>query len=223
MPKPLNNLPSESHSDSEPIHHNAPGAGSDELLEDWPYRISDYSANSHDLRLLYNTPTDSQDWRSLYKALRQRHRVTMSERSSMQFYDLDPMYAKSYSKEDCKRFSKESMLEAIRIKKLLLSWTPPGASTKETLKYLIENDIIPSEEIRGIEHLVLCKSSAQLLQVRQDHINAVLSMQHRMVLASDPAKQAKMECDRAEKLASFSASRSSRSAKYARIRASRAA
>ena len=214
MPKPYNGLPSASHSDPESIHRDAPRAGmssSDELLEDWPHRMSDFSSND-------------QDWKSLYKTLRRRNGVTISESSSMQLYDLDPTYVKSYSKEDCKRFSKDSMIEAVRIKRLVLSSTPPGASTRETLKYLIDNDVIQMEEIRGIEHLVLCKSASQLLQGRRDHAKAVLSMQHHMVtLARDPMFQAKIQCDHVEKLASFSASRSSRAAKHARIRASRAA
>ena len=210
MPRP-NGLAS--HSDSESLHRDAPRSGisSDGLLEDWPHRLSDFSSNDR-------------DWKSPYKTIRHRNGVTISECSSLQLYDLDPTYAKSYSKEDCKRFSRDSMIEAARIKRLVLSSTPPGASTKETLKYLIDNDTILMEEIRGIEHLVLCKSASKLLHRRRDHAKAVVSMQHHMVtFARYPMKQGKMHCDHVEKLASFSATRSSRSTKHARIRASRAA
>ena len=198
-------------SQPEPFHHNAPRAGTDELLEDWPRSMSDCSANS-------------QDWLSMCKTLRQR--VTISERSTMQLYHLDPAYAqtKSYSKDDCKRFSRDSLMEAVRIKNLVVSSTPIGASAKESFRNLLMNDVILPEEIRGIEHQVLYKSRSKLLQERRDHVRAVLLMQHRIeTLARDPVKQGKVQGDIAEILASFSASRSSRSAKHARIRASKAA
>ncbi len=191
---------------SEPLLHNAPRAGSDELLEDWPRLMSDCS-------------TSSQDWRSIYKTLRQR--VTISECSTMHLFHLDTAYAhtKSYSREDCQRFSRDSLMEAVRIKNLMVSSTPIGASTKESFKNLLKNHVILPEEIRGIEHLI-CKSRSNLLQERRDHVRAVLLMQHQMeTFATDPVKQAKVKGDIAETLASFSASRSSRSAKHARIRA----
>jgi hypothetical protein len=143
----------------------------------------------------------------------------------MQLYHLDSAYAqiKSYSKDDCQRFSMDSLKEAVRIKNLVVSSTPIGASAKESFKNLLKNDVILPEEIRGIEHLLLYKSRSKLLQERRDHARAVLLMQHRMeTSARDPVKQ-KVQGDIVEALASFSASRSSRSAKHARIRASRAA
>ena len=117
-----------------PLHHNAPRAGSDELLEDWPRSMSDCSSNS-------------QDWLSMHKTLRQR--VTISERSTMQLYHLDPAYAqtKSYSKDDCQRFSRDSLMEAVRIKNLVVSSTPIGASAKESFRNLLMNDVILPEEI----------------------------------------------------------------------------
>ncbi len=198
-------------SQPEPFHHNDHRAVLDELLEDWQRGMSDCSVNSR-------------DWLSLHNTLQQR--VTISERSTMQLYHLDPAYAqtKSYSKDDCQRFSRDSLMEAARIKNLVVSSTPIGASTKESFKNLIKNNVILHEEIRGIEHLVLYKSRSKLLQERREHARAVLLMQHRMEsLARDPVKQGKVQGDIAEALASFSASRSSRSAKHARIRASRAA
>ena len=131
---------------------------------------------------------------------------------------------KSYSTDDCQRFSMDSLMEAVRIKNLVVSSTPIGASAKESFKNLLKNDVILPEEIRGIEHLLLYKSRSKLLQERRDHARAVLLMQHRMeTSARDPVKQGKVQGDIVEALASFSASRSSRSAKHARIRASRAA
>ena len=208
---PMDMDPICTRSQPEPLRHNDPRAGLDELLEEWPRHMSDCLANS-------------QDWLSMHKTLRQR--VTISERSTMQLYHLDSAYAqiKSYSKDDCQRFSMDSLMEAVRIKNLVVSSTPIGASAKESFKNLLKNDVILPEEIRGIEHLLLYKSRSKLLQERRDHARAVLLMQHRMeTSARDPVKQGKVQGDIVEALASFSASRSSRSAKQARIRASRAA
>ena len=101
---PMDMDPIRTRSQPEPLHHSAPRAGSDALLEDWTRRMSDCLANS-------------QDWLSTHKTLRQR--VTISERSTMQLYHLDQIYAqtKSYSKDDCQRFSRDSLMEAVRIKK----------------------------------------------------------------------------------------------------------
>ena len=152
-------------------------------------------------------------------------RVTFSEQSTMQLYHLDQQYAhaKSYSREDYKLFGRSSMLEAVRIKKLLLL-TPPGVSTKKSVMYLLENNVISPEEIRGIEHLVLCNSPSMGLQERRDHIRAVLLEQRRIrMLERHHIKHLKIQADPTEKLAAFSASRSSRSLKSAKIRAATAA
>jgi hypothetical protein len=185
----------------------------DELIEDWPRRMSDCS-------------TIARACRRKRKIL--QHHVTFSVSSSMQLYHLDEHYAqaKSYSKDDCKGFSRESMMEAIRITKLILSSTPPddaSASTSEKFEHLLKTDVISSEDIRGIEHLILCKSPSKLLQKRRDHASAVLSMQHRMeTLAKEDINEAKVQDYLVKKLATFSASRSSISAKHARTRASMA-
>jgi hypothetical protein len=114
MPKSFHSLPSSSK--SEPIHHNSPCANSGKLLVEWPRRMSG-NAGTRKIR---------------------QPRVTFSESSSMQMYHLDQLYAhtKSYSKDDCKRFSRESQMEAARIKKLVHSFTSPGVSTEESFKYL---------------------------------------------------------------------------------------
>jgi hypothetical protein len=136
---------------------------------------------------------------------------------------LNQLYAhtKSYWRDDCKRFSRESQTEAARIKKLVHSFTSSGMSTEEFFKYLIKHDAILLEEIRGIEHLILCKLASKFVEGRRDHTRSVLAVQHRMeTLASD---QMKIQDDLVEILAQFSASRSSRSSRDARTRATRAA
>jgi hypothetical protein len=140
----------------------------------------------------------------------------------MQLYHIDQLYAhtKSYSKDDCKRFSRDSLMEAVRITNLLDSFTSSGASTEESFKYLLKNDAILQEEIRGIEHLILCKSASMFLHGRRDHARSVLAVQHEMETLS--RDQMMIYDDLVEILARFSASRSSRSAMDARARASRA-
>ena len=152
-------------------------------------------------------------------------RVTFSEQSTMQLYHLDQQYAhaKSYSREDYEVFGRNSLVKAVRIKKLVLL-TPSGASTKESVTYLLENNVISPEEIRGIEHLVLCNSPSMGLKGRRDHARAVLLEQHRIrMLERYATRHLKIEVDPTEKLASFSASMSSRSSNTARIRAAMAA
>ena len=164
----------------------------------------------------------TQERQSLRKLLKPQ--VTFSEMSSMQLYHVDPLYAisKSYSKEDFKHFSKDIMMEAARIKNLVLL-TSSDAYTKESCRYLIENHVIMPEEIQGIEHLIY-KSAYKLLRERRNHPRAVLSEQDRMeALLSDSMKQMKSHDGILIQLATFSALRSSRSAKRARIRASTAA
>lgn len=177
----------------------------DELLEDWP-------------RSATRCPANTQDWQSLYKKLKPR--VTFSERSSMYVYRPDPSYVlnKSYTKEERRGFSTEALTEAIRIKKLVLS--TPGASTKDSFKFLLKNDVITLEEIVGIEHLVLGKSASKLLKERQDHAKAVLMKQCQQRMEEGKSK---LQDDSMTKLGEFSASRSMKSVKRARIRAAMAA
>ena len=75
-------------------------------------------------------------------------RVTFSEWSTMQLYHLDQQYAhaKSYSREDYKVFGRNSLVKAVRIKKLVLL-TPSGASTKESVMHLLKKNVISTEEI----------------------------------------------------------------------------
>ena len=197
-------LPSRSQANA--LHQNTPCDRVGELLEDWPCNMSGCT----------------QERQSLPKLLKPR--VTFSEMSSMQLYHIDPLYAnsKSYSKEDYKRFSMDIRMEASRIKNIVLL-TSSNTFTKESFRYLIENNGIMPEEIKGIEHLI-SKSAYTLLQERRNHPKAVLLEQDRMeALTSDSMKQMMSHDDLVKQLATFSAKRSSRSAKRARIRASTAA
>ncbi|KAL7539252.1 hypothetical protein ACHAWF_006348 [Thalassiosira exigua] len=153
---------------------------------------------------------------SLGKKLRPR--VAFSEKSTMQIYIPDPRYvkSKSYTQEDKEKFTFEALSEAVRIKRL--ASTTPGASTKDSFKYLVQERIVSIEEIVGIEHIVLGKSASKLPKERQDHAWAVLSEQERQRRGLS-----EVEDDPMESLGQFSASSSMKSARRARIRAAMAA
>ena len=199
IPQMHGGLPSRSQSKA--LHHNTPCDRMGELLEDWPRPMSGYTQERQSLRRLLKL------------------RVTFSEMSSMQLYHIDPLYAnsKSYSKEDFRRFSTDILMEAARIKNLVLL-TSSDMSTKESVRYLIENHVIMPEEIQGIEHLI-SKSVFKLQQERLDHPRAVRSEQDRLAaLTSDSMKQMKSHDDLVKHLATFSVLRSVKSAKHATSR-----
>ena len=135
IPKPSHRLLS--RSESEPIHHNSPCDKAGKLLMEWPDHMPGNAGTRKMLHL----------------------QVTFSESSMLQMYNLDQLYAhtKSYSEDDCKQFSRDSLMEVARIKKLVHSCTSSGTSAEESFEYLLKNDAILPEEIRGIEHLILCK------------------------------------------------------------------
>jgi hypothetical protein len=187
IPKLSYDMPSKSQ--SEPLHHYAPRDREDELADEGS--------------CLPGGSVTAKDWQRMYEALRQR--VTMSNTSSIHVYPLDPHYAytKSYSKEDRKRFLKTQFWR-LYISRNSCVRPHPGCLPR-SLSYLLKNNVILPEENRGIEHLILCKSLPKLQQERQGHVRAVLSEQHRMARL----KQMKIQDDAVDKLATFSALRSS--------------
>ena len=102
-----------------------------------------------------------------------RAAVNFSEFSSLYHYDSDDLYSKtkSYSKKDCQIFSAQVMVEAHRIKRLI--YNSPPSSAKESIKYVLRNNIVTSDEVVGIDHLIIGRRSS-VLQVRRDHMTAVL-------------------------------------------------
>lgn len=148
-------------------------------------------------------------------------RVQFSQFANIKPYDLDLQYAqvKSYSKEEMNGFSKTMYLNVIRIKRDVQSKT----TSKQSLLCLLKNDIILSEEIRGIEHLLMCKSlSKNVHHERRDHVKAVLMEQKRIAREVTQIKIGDTHSINrylSERLAQFSASKSSKSATHARIRA----
>lgn len=116
IPQMHGGLPSRSQ--SEALHRKTPCDRMGELLEDWPRPMSGCTQEQQSLRRLL------------------KPQVTFSEMSSMQLYHIDPLYAnsKSYPNEDVRRFSTDILMEAARIKNLVVL-TSSDISTKESCRY----------------------------------------------------------------------------------------
>ena len=124
------------------------------LLEEWPRRASSLEAAQ---------PS-----------------VNISETSSLYVYHDDDLYCKNkaYSSQDRHIFEAQAMIEANRIKNLI--YTSPPASVKESVKYVLQNDIVTRDEIVGIERLILDSRRRFVSQVRRDHMMAVLWKQEEL-------------------------------------------
>eukprot|EP00985_Skeletonema_marinoi_P004973 scaffold2164_cov120-Skeletonema_marinoi.AAC.1 len=150
-----NNLPQE----------ELPAGRRESLLEDWPRRASSTEADQD---------VDSSKSQS---------GVNFSELSTLHVYDdLGYLYLKkAYSKEDREIFGAQAMIEADdRIKNLIIN--SPPASVKESVKYLLKNNIITREELVGIDHLIL-RRRTRVSQVRRNHMTAVLRKQSEQLLS----------------------------------------
>eukprot|EP00984_Skeletonema_dohrnii_P032386 scaffold26473_cov138-Skeletonema_dohrnii-CCMP3373.AAC.7 len=148
-----NNLPQE----------ESPAARRESLLEDWPRRASSKEADQD---------VDSSKSQS---------GVNFSDFSTLHVYDdLDYLYLKkkAYSQEDRKIFGAQAMIEADRINNLIIN--SPPVSVKESVKYLLKNNIITREELVGMDQLILHRR-ARVLQVRRNHMAAVLRKQNELL------------------------------------------
>ena len=187
IPAASESKPSISVEDCHPIHQNRRRSWTDSITP----TLEDLQPSSCRRRVTIDVP-----------------RVTFYLFADIKPYDLDLQYAqvKSYSKEEMKGFNKTMYLDVVRIKRYVQSMT----TSKQSLLRLLKNDIILSEDIRGIEHLLMCKTFSNVVyQARRDHVRAVLSEQKRLA----------GEATLSERLAQFSASKSSKSVTHARIRA----
>jgi len=187
IPAASESEPSISVEDCHPIHQNRRRSRTDSIT----LTLEDLQPSSCRRRVTIDVP-----------------RVTFYPSADIKPYDLDLQYAqaKSYSKEEMKGFKKTMYLDVVRIKRCVQSMT----TSKQSLLRLLKNDIISSEDIRGIEHLLMCKTFSNVVyQARRDHVRAVLLEQKRLA----------GEATLSERLAQFSGSKSSKSVMHARIRA----
>jgi hypothetical protein len=101
--------------------------------------------------------------------------VSFAETSKLHVYrnKRDDLYRSNiaYSPDDREFFTAEAQQEADRIKDLIV--TAPQDSRADSIKYLLKNNIVTTEEFVGIEHLVLDKPSSRS-KIRKHHSTAVL-------------------------------------------------
>ena len=178
------------------------------LLEDWPRRGSMASASFLDSAEA-NAVTSAPASRDVHVGFSETSQLHVYERESMSL-----LRGLSYTKKDYDEFGKEALLEGLRIKNIIA--TAPHDSHAESIKFLIQHDIISKEELLGIEHFILGKPST-VRKMRRLHAAAVLWEQQEL-------QHQKLK-DRALNLSKFaqSSSLSLRSTQRARIRAGMAA
>jgi hypothetical protein len=141
----------------------APASRLGSLLEDWP-------------RCASSTEEDQGQDEKADAGSQSQSGVYFSELSALYVYD-DFNYLhlkKAYSKEDREIFGAQAVIEANRIKNLIIA-SPPD-SVSESIKYLLQNNIITSDELVGIDRLIGRRT--RVMQVRRDHVRAVLRKQH---------------------------------------------
>ena len=174
----------------------------DTLLEDWPKResmtSSDFGPGEDDL-------------------LDHHHHlpaVQFSEFSQLHVYDRESMSSlrsMTYTKEDRKEFSRDALLEGLRIKSLIAAVPHDSA---ESIKYLLSQGIIGKEEFLGIEPFILGQPR-RVVEMRRRHAAAVLWKQQEQ-------QHQELE-DPVFNLGEFARLSSRRSTEGARIRAGLAA
>mmetsp|Transcript_5085 Transcript_5085/g.10450 ORF Transcript_5085/g.10450 Transcript_5085/m.10450 type:complete len:182 (-) Transcript_5085:126-671(-) len=156
----------------------------DDLIEDWPHR------------------------RKTTK------RVHFSDAAVLRIYQNDEDYArnKSYTAKERKVFSRNALVEAARIRKIVA--TISNEMDDESMITRLESCGVAREEITGLEHLVLEKSPKNIVKARQMHVQSMM-LEHE--------KQNIVGFKDENRLAFVSRSTSKRAVFRARIRASVAA
>ena len=156
----------------------------DTLLEHWPKRKS--SIASFD-----SEEEEEEDVISMRNKRCQPIRLSFhfSESSQLYVYERETMCllrSLSYIKEDYEKFTKDALLEGLRIKSLIA--TAPQDSDAGSIKYLLRNGIISKDEVIGIEHFILGKPS-RVRKIRKQHVAAVLTRQQEQqyLRIEDPA------------------------------------
>ena len=151
------------------------------LLEDWPKRESTASICSFDsAEDEDNVTSASISSKGQRRPLRDVH-VEFSATSQLYVYERESkslLRSLSYTKKDYDEFGKEAMLEGLQIKNTIA--TAPHDSNAESIKHLLEHDIVSKEDLVGLEHVVLGKPST-VLKMRKFHASAVLLKQQELM------------------------------------------
>jgi hypothetical protein len=151
-----------------------------DLLEDWPRSSSSSIEEAEQVEV----DEVNIDTNTMPAEPEPNTRVSFSETSMLRFYERDEAYTKAYSKVDYDLFKCSVLLDARRVKKLISR--APLESTKDSVKFLFENNIIDIADIVGIEHYVLGKGGF-VLKARKLHAKKV--MQNSMSSISQMIRQ----------------------------------
>ena len=182
------------------VHQAETTIRGDTLLEDWPKResmTSYFGPGEDDLVDHHHHPA-----------------VQFSEFSQLHVYERESMSSlrsMTYTKEDRKFFSRDALLEGLRIKNLIAAVPLDSA---ESIKYLLSQGIVGKEEFLGIEPFILGQPR-RVVEMRRRHAAAVLWKQQEQ-------QHQELE-DPVFNLGEFARSSSRRSTEGARIRAGLAA
>ena len=177
------------------------------LLEDWPKRESTASISSFDSAEAEDDVTSASiDSMGQRHTLRDVH-VEFAKTSQLYVYERESkslLRSLSYTKKDYEEFGKEAMLEGLQIKNTIA--TAPHASNTESIKHLLQHDIVSKEDLVGLEHVVLGKPST-VLKMRKLHAASVLLKQQELTrrklhAAAVLLKQQELQHQQAEDLAS---------------------
>ena len=155
--------------------------------------------------------------RPVAKSFKESHQVRFSEASQLHLYERPPislLQSLSYSTDDRDKFGMEAILEGNRIQNLIASAAP--ASTTESLKFLLKENIITLDELIGIDNFIMGKPT-RVRKIRKRHSAAVLRKQREVRLQAQTLQE-----DAALILARFAEQNSQKSTQNALVRAAMA-
>jgi hypothetical protein len=169
-----------------------------DLLEDWPRR--NCTVESEDASI------DSED--TIRHHMSSRKTVTIAEISAVRSYPTAQQ--EFYTSKDRKAFQIQAVREAVRIRDMM-NRCPEGYKGGKATLYLIERNLIASEDMLGIENLMLGTDRARkTFEERRMHTAFVLKKQRELVEKTGL---------NADKLAEVASLRSSKNVERAKLRA----
>ena len=190
---------------------------SDQLLENWPQH-RDESLRSIKRPLSSSFKWSSTSPRAAVKPRKKKtHQVQFSESSQLHLYERPPislLQSLSYTLEDRDEFGMDALQDGRRIKNLIAA--APPSSAAESLKFLLQENIISRDELIGIDHFILGKPT-RVAKTRKHHAAVVLRKQQ-----EQRHQHQKLE-DAALTLGKFAEQSSHKSTQNALVRAAMAA
>eukprot|EP00804_Cyclotella_cryptica_P025250 CCRYP_010351-RA/>CCRYP_010351-RA protein AED:0.16 eAED:0.16 QI:166/1/1/1/0/0/2/25/165 len=144
---------------------------------------------------------------------KQQKRVTFSQYSTKRIYKCSQLYRShmSYTCRDQKVFRDETRREGQRIQQFV---SLHSVKTGTIIHHLIKLNLLSTEELLGIEHLISKDAAVKVLKQRHAHVELVLRVQKELRERNE---------ENVDKLAQCAMHSSSKSVHIARLRAALAA